>query len=115
MAKGLRDAQGQPIRCSAETFDYSYSYYQCQRNASIIRNGKPYCGTHDPVRRAEKRKARDEAWDARYRHEEELRTQRKAEFVRRIAGIRVLPEDEFEKAIAALVDEIISAGCSWYK
>lgn len=114
MAKGLRGALGQPIRCGAKIFSNYYSF-PCSRNATVMRGDKPYCGIHDPVRRAEKRKARGEAWDARHRHEEYLQTQRKAEFVRRIVGIRDDPEEDFEKAIAALVDEIISAGYSWYR
>lgn len=35
----------------------------CGKLAKVERDGKPYCGTHDPVRVAEKRAARDAEWE----------------------------------------------------
>lgn len=44
----------------------------CGRNAKVMRDGKPYCGYCDPVRVAEKDKAREEKY-ARYREEYDRR------------------------------------------
>jgi len=47
-------------RCSAKVFDGRH-YYPCQREATIERDGKWYCPSHDPVAikaRAEKAKAK---------------------------------------------------------
>lgn len=36
--------------------------HMCAKNATIERDGKWYCGTHDPVAMAEKQRARDAQW-----------------------------------------------------
>lgn len=38
----------------------------CGRRAKYERNGKHYCGTHDPVAMQAKRDARSHAWDAKW-------------------------------------------------
>lgn len=35
----------------------------CHRNASIERDGKWYCGTHDPVKKAERSRLSQQKWD----------------------------------------------------
>lgn len=37
-----------------------YGYRHCPRRGKVQRNGKWYCGTHDPVRCAERQAKRDE-------------------------------------------------------
>jgi uncharacterized Zn finger protein (UPF0148 family) len=53
-------------------------YYQCKRAATVERNGKPYCSTHDPEAKAAKQAERDskmrEEWYANFKH----RIERKA-------------------------------------
>jgi len=39
-----------------------YRQHPCGKRGKVERGGKWYCGTHDPVRRAEKQKARDAEW-----------------------------------------------------
>jgi hypothetical protein len=45
----------------------SFHGYRCHHNATVTRNGKPYCKQHDPV----EAKIRDEAQRARWRFESE--------------------------------------------
>lgn len=40
--------------------------YQCRNNAKVERNGEHYCGTHDPVRVAEKRAEANRKWREEY-------------------------------------------------
>jgi hypothetical protein len=39
-------------------------FQQCGSPAKVMRDGKPYCLRHDPVKRAEKRAAQAEKWKA---------------------------------------------------
>jgi len=44
-------------KCCVEIYDTSFNFprsRQCRNNAIIKRNGKAYCGIHDPVRIAKK-------------------------------------------------------------
>lgn len=65
-------------RCCVMVYSggYSISRYQCSKNASVERNGKHYCGIHDPVRKKEReekksaeRRAKWEASNKRYEKE----------------------------------------------
>ena len=52
--------------CSEKVFR-DWHYYQCQKTATVERDGRHYCGTHDPVAV----KAKDEARSEKYRRERE--------------------------------------------
>lgn len=50
-----------------------FHHYQCGKKAKANRNGKPYCGTHDPVKRAEKVAKRTAAFDVQWAASEKKR------------------------------------------
>lgn len=53
--------------CEAAVWARGYfRTYACGKTAKVERDGKWYCGIHDPVRLAEKRAARDAEYDRRY-------------------------------------------------
>jgi len=53
--------------CSARTWpEGSFHSYPCRKRASIERDGKWYCGIHDPVAKAEKQAARDAKWQTKW-------------------------------------------------
>lgn len=53
--------------CCAKVYGPGYFRGKCcGKTAKIERNGEWYCGTHDPVRVEERRKARREAGQARW-------------------------------------------------
>lgn len=58
-------------KCSAHTHGDVWRDYPCSKNAKVERDGKWYCGTHDPVKVAERKAKRDavylEKHDARKR------------------------------------------------
>ena len=54
-----------------ETVWQDHSRYPCGKRAKVERDGHWYCGIHDPVRRAEKHKARDEKWEKEWRERDE--------------------------------------------
>jgi len=91
----LLDSDGKPRKCCGY-----YSGGFCSRKATVLRNGKPYCTQHDPVWRAEKRKARDDAWKAAHRAAGEAAAARKAEYADRIVRCTNLDD------AAILYDEI---------
>ncbi len=41
----------------------SYHHYPCGKTAKVQRDGKWYCGTHDPERLEKKRAERNARWD----------------------------------------------------
>lgn len=47
---------------------WSFSY-RCNKRASYERDGKWYCGTHDPVRVKAKREERDAKWNEKWKAE----------------------------------------------
>jgi hypothetical protein len=51
--------------CCSRIWDRYYGSYPCRRRGKVDRDGKWYCGIHDPVRRKEKQDARDAAWRAK--------------------------------------------------
>ena len=51
--------------CCGEAWD-GYRFYNCGRTAKYEREGKWYCGIHDPVKVEEKRAAREARWSAEY-------------------------------------------------
>ena len=50
--------------------------HQCRSKATVVRDGKPYCTTHDPLRRAEKQAAgtriREAGWETRVQEKRAL-------------------------------------------
>lgn len=72
---------------SGERWDISG--HQCQRNAKVIRNGKPYCTIHDPIREERKRKE----WDEKWKKEQE---ERKKKYRRKLAMERACKGVETE-------------------
>ena len=54
--------------------------HRCRAKAKVERNGKHYCGRHDPVAVEAKRAARNEDWDRQFEERQEaLRAARAAE------------------------------------
>lgn len=69
------DFMNHETRCCATVYDHSMNFprpKQCKRNAMVERDGKPYCGTHDPV----SKQSRDEARSAQWKKESEARSLR---------------------------------------
>lgn len=53
------------MRCEGKIWR-EHHHVQCSHEAKVNRDGKDYCGTHDPVRRKEKEAARNAKWDAEW-------------------------------------------------
>lgn len=68
-------------RCCAMVYSNGSSFirYPCSKNASVERDGKHYCGIHDPVRKKERedknRAERSPKWDARDKLQEKERAE----------------------------------------
>lgn len=59
----------------------------CRRQATVERDGRHYCGTHDPVARKARQEERDTAWRARYDAETRARAaQRERERFNAVVG-----------------------------
>jgi hypothetical protein len=56
-------------RVKAGTAGWRTAYKACSRIATVERNGKPYCGQHDPDAVASRRQARNAAWDTKHERE----------------------------------------------
>ena len=52
---------------------------QCENNAKVERDGRRYCGTHDPVRIKEKQDARNKKWTEERKAKQETIRRRDAE------------------------------------
>jgi len=67
-------------KCCEQVYSGSpYFPYTCGKTAKVERDGKHYCGIHDPVRRAEKQREKREAWDAEYEAKKQKLAKEKAE------------------------------------
>lgn len=62
--------------CCAEISNGGWSWYKCAKNAKFEREGKWYCGTHDPVRVEARRKERED----KYKSQAELERQAKEQY-----------------------------------
>jgi hypothetical protein len=51
--------------CSTVRTGGGFNRHQCTRNAKVERDGKPYCGSHDPVLMREKANKRFDDWKAK--------------------------------------------------
>jgi hypothetical protein len=65
-------------RCCGRTYKGFYGS-ACGRNAKVERNGKWYCGMHDPVAIAEKREARNKEFDLKWAAERAQEAKKEAE------------------------------------
>lgn len=66
-------------KCCEQVYSGSpYFPYTCGKTAKVERDGKHYCGIHDPVRLAEKRRRNQKAWDAEYEAKKKKFTEEKA-------------------------------------
>ena len=78
------------------------TYGECERPASVERDGKWYCWQHDPVK---KEQAAREAWKARKEHIAQIEAAADAKIERRQleeqAGIKNLTNDDLRQLIAA--------------
>jgi hypothetical protein len=61
----------QYITCEERVWN-GWSLHRCSRRSKVERNGKHYCGIHDPVRVAEKDAARKAKWDAERKASHEI-------------------------------------------
>ena len=82
--------------CAKDVYRGRFSSSPCARTAKVERNGKHYCGTHDPVSVAEKRAKRDAEWRA----EEDRQNA--------VAIFRASIQTENERRLA-LFDEMLAA------
>ena len=57
----------------------SYCSCDCWASAKVIRDGKPYCGRHDPLKVKAQREKRNAEWNARREAEKAARAKAEAE------------------------------------
>lgn len=55
-------------QCEATIWN-DFHDYRCPYNGKVERDGKWYCGTHDPVAKAARDKAREEKWKKKWAEE----------------------------------------------
>lgn len=86
-------------QCSAQVHnDFGVSFHQCLRNATVERDGRKYCTTHDPVRVKQRAAAQREKWakqDEAYRaeHRRRMEMSRRAElFPEMLAALKYAKE-----------------------
>lgn len=56
----------QKIKCCAKVYPAGMNFPRprpCTRNGSIERDGQWYCGSHDPVKKAERDKVSQQKWE----------------------------------------------------
>jgi hypothetical protein len=53
-------------QCSAKVWS-GWSHYPCSKKAKVNRNGKDYCGIHDPQKVAARNAKQEAKWDAQRR------------------------------------------------
>lgn len=57
-------------KCCGKSWS-GWSDVHCSKNAKVERDGRHYCGIHDPVRIKERDAKRKEKWDAKWNHDKE--------------------------------------------
>lgn len=85
------------MKCSERIHSGGYYQSTCSRNGKVERDGKWYCGQHDPVAVEERRAARSRRWD-----EEDARR----EAVRKEARIRRERADLCVTALEGIADPL---------
>lgn len=58
---------------------YNHRHFHCNNKAKIYRNGKWYCGIHDPDKIAEKKRLQQEKWDKKWAESEARNRRNEAE------------------------------------
>jgi hypothetical protein len=53
-------------KCCHKVWAGVFNPYPCGNKAKVVRDGKFYCGRHDPVAVNEKRAAKNAAWNAKF-------------------------------------------------
>ena len=90
-------------KCS-ERISGRFHSYQCSKSGKIERDGRWYCGTHDPVRIKEKREERDRKWSEGFRAQREDSEQRERDEAEQKRRADLFPE---------LLDALESVMNSW--
>ena len=52
------------VYCSEQVYGTAWGGSRCSRKMKVMRNGKPYCGQHDPEKVTAKNTARNAKWEA---------------------------------------------------
>lgn len=94
-------------KCSERVFEGFHSH-QCSKSGKIERDGKWYCGTHDPVRIKEKREERDRKWSEKFRAQRSAREQREKDEAEQKRRSDLFPEllEALEKLLGMFESEI---------
>jgi hypothetical protein len=84
----IHDADGKPVKCSAKVYGGGYYAISCHNSATVLRGdtNKPFCGIHDPVRKAEKRAERNRQWKESWDAKETARKERRAVYAQEIVS-----------------------------
>jgi len=101
----ILDTEGEPIKCSERLYRGGYHPNSCYNNATVFRpassgDGRYYCTTHDPVRKAEKRAAQHAKWDAAWNARNQAYKERRAE-----SAVEIVACTDYDQALA-LFDRI---------
>jgi hypothetical protein len=78
----------------------------CENKVNVERDGKPYCGTHDPVKVAARRAKKDEKYRAERETKDEIFEAAKAVCSALGAGCPVWGRDGIERAIKLTFEEV---------
>lgn len=65
-------------RCSARTTADGIRSDQCKRPGKVTHEGRVYCRQHDPVALAERKTAREQAWQAKWAERDAINVEGKA-------------------------------------
>jgi uncharacterized Zn finger protein (UPF0148 family) len=96
-------------RCCAEVFQsYGMQRYPCPNKAKVERDGKHYCGVHDPVRLAEKAAIREAKAEAE-REESSARWRAQTERTARAFMALGLLEDAYQSNPISNLERLIAA------
>jgi len=82
--------------------------YQCSKSGKIERDGRWYCGTHDPVRIKEKREESARKWREMFRAQRSASEQREKDEAEQKRRADLFPEllEQLEKLLGMFESEI---------
>lgn len=106
MSKHTPEPSGKILeKCCHMVQENNFSFFrvgehQCNNTAKVIRDGKPYCGIHDPVRLQEVEDKKTAKWKVEYEAKEEINRRREAEKV----ACKSIPTSDLE---AGIVGEMV--------
>ena len=94
-------------KCS-ERISGRFHSYQCSKSGKIERDGRWYCGTHDPVRIKEKREESTRKWSERFRAQRSASEQREKDEAEQKRRADLFPEllEQLEKLLGMFESEI---------